>query len=295
MKRTRLVALVAVLCAGVAAPASAAWDRIGSVNFSFRADRETAYGNFGGRVEALSLRARTSPVTCRDVRVTFGNGMTRSVFQGMLRPGRDVVLDLPGQARLIRRVDFNCRSMIPRPATVDIAADVGRYQAEWRRSPDWNRMWSRMFNWDNNVADNQYDNRYGNRGDNRYDNRYDNDRFGNDRYVEGPLNTQGWFTVGSEVFQGNYDRETTFAGLRGRNVTRIGLRPVNDDARCSRVTATFADGRRMDLNINDNQMLREDRVHQIDLPGYRSDVMRLDMACHAEHGQQVTMQVMADR
>jgi len=282
MKRTRLVALAAVLCAGVAAPASAAWDRIGTVNFTPRPDHETTYGTFGGRVEALSLRAR-APVQCNDVRATFGNGMTRTLYRGTLRPGRETVMDLPGPARLIRRIDFDCRSLIPRMATVDIAADVGRYQAEWRASPDWERMWSRMFNWGD---------RY---GDNRYDNRYGNDRYGNDRYVEGPLDTQGWFNVGRETFEGYYDRETTITGLRGRSLSRIGLRPTNDDARCSRVTATFADGRRLDLNIDDRQVLREDRITQIDLPGYRSDVMRLDMSCHAEHGNQVTMLVMADR
>jgi len=126
MKTTRLVALAAVLCAGVALPASAAWDRIGSLQFSPRNDHETTYGNFGGRVESLSLRARNLPVACNDVTATFGDGMTRSVFHGVLTPGRDVTIDLPGQSRLVRRLDFNCRALAPRPATVDIAADVGR-------------------------------------------------------------------------------------------------------------------------------------------------------------------------
>ena len=49
---------------------------------------------------------------------------------------------------MIRRIDFNCRSLERRePARVDIAADIGQYRADWRRSPDWDRMWSRMFNW----------------------------------------------------------------------------------------------------------------------------------------------------
>src|SRR5882672_95379 len=189
MKTTRLVALAAVLCAGVALPASAAWDRIGSLQFSPRNDHETTYGNFGGRVESLSLRARNLPVACDDVTATFGNGMTRSVFHGVLDPRRDVTIDLPGQSRLVRRLDFNCRALAPRPAMVDISADVGRYRAEWRRSPDWDRMWARMFNWDND--------------------RFVENRFPSDRYVTGPLNTQGWITLGTETFRGNYDHETT--------------------------------------------------------------------------------------
>jgi hypothetical protein len=303
MKKNRVVALAAVLCAGVALPALAAWDRIGSVQFSPRNDHETTYGNFGGRVEALSLRARNAPVACNDVTATFGNGMTRSVFRGMLTPGRDVMIDLPGQSRLVRRLDFDCRALAPRQATVDIAADVGRYQAEWRRSPDWNRMWSRMFNWDNNrYADNNdrfVDNngRYTDNNGRYTDNngRFADNRFPNDRYVTGPLNTQGWITLGRETFQGNYDHETTITGMRGRDVTRIGLRPINDDARCSRVAATFANGMTRDLKISDGEVLREDRVFQIDLPGNRRDVTRIDLMCHPEHGGQVTMLVMADR
>jgi len=284
MKRTRLLVLASVLCAGVAAPASAAWDRIGSVDFSLRNDHETTYGNFGGRVEALSLRARNAPVMCNDVTATFGNGMTRSVFRGTLRPGRDETVDLPGEARLVRRLDFDCRSLVPVRATVDIAADVGRYQAEWRRSPDWDRMWSRMFNWDND--------RY---ADNRYPTDRPPNRIPNDRYVEGPLSAQGWISLGQESFEGNFDRETAVTGLRGRDMTRIGLRPLNDDARCSRVSVMFADGSRQALNVNDRELLREDRVFQLDLPGYRRDVERIDMMCHAEHGRQVTMMVMGDR
>jgi len=70
---------------------------------------------------------------------------------------------------------------------------------------------------------------------------------------------------------------------------------VNDDARYQRVTITFADGRRQSLSIDDRELLREDRVFQLDLPGLRRDVERIDMMCHAEHGRQVTMMVMGDR
>src|SRR5258706_13068768 len=288
MKTTRLVALAAVLCAGVALPASAAWDRIGSVEFSPRNDHETTYGNFGGPVEALSLRARNLPVACNNVTATFGNGMTRWVFHGVLAPGRDVTVDLPGERRLVRRLDFNCRALAPRPATVDIAADVGRYQAEWRRSPDWDRMWSRMFNWDNNR--NGYD-RYGYNND-RYGN---NDRVGNDRYVTGRLDTSGWITLGSEEFNGRNDHEMTFGGWRARDVSSIALRPMNDDARCTNIRATFANGETRDLNIGEGTVLRQNRVNTIDLPGDRRNVQRIDMTCHAEHGGMVTMQVLASR
>ncbi len=306
MNKTRLVALTAALCAGVALSASAqpgygpdrpgygqnqpeygpdrfgpnrpGWDRIGSVDFSFRRDRETEYGNFGGAVERLSFRARNGDVRCQSVTATFNNGRTQRLYRGRLNRGRDVVVDIPGQSRMIRRIDFNCRSLERRQTTVDIAADIGRYRAEWRRSPDWDRTWSRMFNWtdDNRYSDNRGDYRYGGTGRDR-------------------LETDGWVTLGTEVFDGRSDRETTVAGFAGRNVERIAVRAVNDDARCSRITATFNNGRTRALNIGEGNLLREDRVYELDLPGISRDVSRVDMTCHAENGRQVTMLVMANR
>jgi hypothetical protein len=280
MTKTRLLALAATLCAGVAVPALAqpaygpfdrpGFDRIGSVDFSFRPDRETEYGTFGGRVDALNFRARNGTVTCNEITATFNNGQTRLLYRGTLPRDRDVVVDLPGRDRLIRRIDFDCRSLGLRVTRVDIAADIGPYRAEWRRSPDWDRVWSRMFTWDD-------------------------DRFAGGYGVTEPLNPAGWSTVGSEVFDGRYDQETTITGLAGRDVDRIALRPVNDDARCSHVTATFANGITRELDIDDRDVLQEDRVFELDLPGGGRDLMRIDMACHAENGGQVRMMVMANR
>jgi hypothetical protein len=158
MKRCHLLALSAVLSAAVAAPAMAAWDRIGSVDFSPRNNHDTQYGNFGGSVEALALQARNSDVRCSSVIATFGNGRTRQVFRGELPRGQNVTVDLPGRERLVKRLDFDCRSSSQRGATVDIAADVGRYKNEWRQSPDWQRTWSRMFHWDGNNSGDRNEN-----------------------------------------------------------------------------------------------------------------------------------------
>jgi hypothetical protein len=261
--------MAAILCTSAAMPALAAWDRIGSVDVSSaRNNPAVEYGNFGGRVESLALRSRGSDVFCRDVTATYGDGTTDRVFRGMLTENTNVTLDIPN--RLLRRLDFNCRAVDRQSARLEIAADVGRYQAEWRRSPDWDRMWSRMFPWANGRA------------------------FG-DRYVTGQLDTSDWITVGTARFQGPYDHEMAVTGWRGRNVDSIALRPLNDDARCTQVTATFANGRTRDLNIADNTILRRDRMTMIDLPGGQRNVERIDMTCHAEHGGMVTMQVLASK
>lgn len=258
MRMRRLIAIAAVLSAGVSAPALAAWDTLGSVDFSFRNDRETQYGNFGGSIERLSLRAENSDVICRDVRATFGNGVTREIFHGDLPRGQDVVVDLPGESRMVRRLDFTCHALDPRGSTVAIAADIGRYRDEWRGSPDWDRFWSQRFSW----AD-----------------------FGGNR---------GWMPLGSERFAGRFDHGTVFAGPRGRDVEAVGLRPLDTDARCTRVVATFYNGRRVPLNVPPIR-LQEDRMFRVDLPGQSRNLERLDMDCHAERGRGVTIQVLASR
>jgi hypothetical protein len=149
MKRHTILPIAAVLIAGAVSPAFAAWDRIGSVDFSRRDTHDAQYGNFGGSVEALALQAHGSDLRCDSVTATFGNGRTQQVFRGNLPEGQNVTIDLPGRERRVNKLDFDCRPKERGRASVDIVADVGRYQDEWRRSPDWARTWSRIFNWGN--------------------------------------------------------------------------------------------------------------------------------------------------
>ena len=129
MNSPRLMTLAAVLLSTMTVPAFAAWDRVGSVEFSPRNNIDTQYGNFGERVEALALQARNSDVTCRNVIAVFDNGIAVPVFHGLLPRGQNVTVDLPGNGRSIRRLEFNCRSMSPGTVSVDISAEVDRYQS----------------------------------------------------------------------------------------------------------------------------------------------------------------------
>ena len=147
------VLLATLLIGGSVLPAFAAWDRIGSVDFTRRDTRDVQYGNFGGPVEALALRARGSDIRCESVTATFGNGRTREVFRGELPVGREVTLDLPGGERRVERLDFNCQPLDRGNGSVaisaDVVAEIGQYREDWRKSPDWERTWSRVFDWAN--------------------------------------------------------------------------------------------------------------------------------------------------
>ena len=221
MRPTKILAMAAVMTAGMAAatPALADYVRLGNVEVGYRTDRDTEWTRFGGGLEGLRLEADRSNINCRNIRVTYRDGSRDSVFSGVLRDDRPVYVDLRGGTRRVTRIDFTCRSDEFRGGRIYIAGDVGRYRDEWRRDPMWTSLWAAVFGnrWDDNRGD-------------RWDNMYND-----------------WVRLGTVSFEGRHDRESTFAGLRGRSVDRIGLRPLDGDARCNRITVRFANGNEREL------------------------------------------------
>ncbi len=275
MKNTTIAALAATLCMGAATAALAQpgpgrgpgnWDNIGTVTIDGRwgggpnrpgpggVDRETRRFDLGGSVERLQFRASRGDIECRSVTAMFGNGRTSQVFQGRLREGRPVNVDMPGVARDLRGLSFACTSVNRRDAMIQISADVGRYRNDWMAGPNWRGTWARMFNWGSNTINN-------------------------------------WQQIGRETFQGRGDTETVFAGFRGRRTDSIALMPVNADARCSSVTARFANGRTQRLNIRNGDMLRRGMYNEVDLPGNMRDLSSLSLRCRATNAANVTINI----
>jgi len=251
-------ALVAALSLGTAAPALAAYDTVGSVNIDFRRDRDARSMDFGGPVERIQLTAARSDIDCRKVTARFGNGKTREIYQGRLRQGRVTNVDLPGGDRNVRQLIFNCGARDQSGGTIRISADIGRYQDEWRRHPDFARLWSRMFNWGNPAGAGRDDR---------------------------------WHLVSTERFEGRNDRETSVAGWRGRRVDMIALKPVNANARCREVTAHFGNGNARELDLPRGDYLRQGQLQRIDLPGDTRNLRSLSMRCRATDRGQVSIQV----
>lgn len=121
MKRFGLVLAGALLTGTFAVPALAAWQPVGSVDFTYRDNHDAKLGNFRG--DSIGLTARGSDVVCDRVMATFGNGRTREIFSGELPRGQTVTVDLPGRERSVDRVDFDCRPTENWRARVDIAAN----------------------------------------------------------------------------------------------------------------------------------------------------------------------------
>lgn len=102
----------------LSAPAQAGpgdWERLGSRKVSFAADKDTiGVGAAEGRFDAIKLEVDRGDLEMWDVVVTFGDGSrfspeTRFVFdQGT----HSRTIDLPGDARVIRKVEFLYRSKL---------------------------------------------------------------------------------------------------------------------------------------------------------------------------------------
>lgn len=269
MNNRRIAGLTAFFCLSATA-AFAAWDTLGSVEVSGRgpmggpgmmmrgADRDARNFDLGGPVERLQLRAERSDIDCRSVRARFGNGNNNDIFHGLLRQGRTADIDMPGRARSLDGLVFNCTAMDRRGGTIRISADVGRYRNDWVRGPNWRATWSRMFNWGSQGANN-------------------------------------WQLVGTESFEGRNDSENSFTGWRGRNVESVALKPLDADARCSRVVAHFGNGREQPLNLDNGGNLRRGMFYKLDLPGRSRDLNSISLRCRATDARKVTMQIFTGR
>jgi len=117
--------------------------------------------------------------------------------------------------------------------------------------------------------------------------------FRDDRFRDegrGNPDNRSWSRVGLRSFTGPDDSDTAYPGFEGRDINFIGLRPLNDDAECSNVTATFRNGQTRSLEVD--SFLRQDRITRVDLPGRDRDVSRVNITCHAVNGRQVTIEVL---
>jgi hypothetical protein len=283
MNSSTIAVLTAMLCAAAATPALADWDKIGTITVSGgrEMDRDSRNFRLGGPVERLQLTADRSNIDCRSIRADFGNGEEKEIFQGRLRRGRPTSVDLPGNARTLTGLKFQCSATGRRDGTIRILADVGQFRDQWRRGPDWQNKWSNLFRWDNGHA--------GNRGNEQAYNQ------GNGRMQNQGNQQDDWQMIGSESFEGTGDSEKTNADWRGRRVDSVALRPLEADARCSRVTGKFANGKTQALNLDQGDVLRRGQFTKVDLPGNVRDLDSLNLRCSAVNAGRVTIQIFVSK
>ena len=125
MHRSRTWSLTAALAAGLLLPQ---WELLGSRRVSFAVDRDVIdvgarEGGGGGTFDAIRIEVDGGSLEMYNIRLTFGNGDTWSPNTRVLfRQGSwSRLIDLPGPARVIRKIEFWYRSRLRRgQATVRV-------------------------------------------------------------------------------------------------------------------------------------------------------------------------------
>ncbi len=115
-----------LLLAGLAGSAHAAqgWEMLGRQEVDFKNDHDrNDVGRKEGRFKQLEIRVEGAPVEINKMVVTFGNNET---FSPELRhrfeeKSTSRVIDLPGDRRTIKRIDFNYRSINRREGKATVA------------------------------------------------------------------------------------------------------------------------------------------------------------------------------
>jgi hypothetical protein len=104
--------LIAACVAG-AAQSPGRWELLGQSEVDFKNDHDQIdVGRKEGKFKQLEVRFKNAPIEVSNMVVTFGNDET---FKPQLRykfteKSTSRVIDLPGERRTIKRIDFNYKS-----------------------------------------------------------------------------------------------------------------------------------------------------------------------------------------
>jgi len=97
-----------------AAQAQGRWEFLGQREVDFRNDHDQIeVGRSEGRFKQLQIRVKDAPIEVSNMVVTFANDQTFSpnIRQRFSEGSGTRVIDLPGERRTIKRIDFNYRSI----------------------------------------------------------------------------------------------------------------------------------------------------------------------------------------
>jgi hypothetical protein len=127
IKMIVVFALVLMTGAAMAASSPARWERLGQREVDFKNDRDRIdVGRSEGRFRQLQIRVKNAPIEISDMVITFGNDQTfKPNLRHRFNEGSGTrTIDLPGERRSIKRIDFNYKSINRREGkgTVEVLA-----------------------------------------------------------------------------------------------------------------------------------------------------------------------------
>ena len=133
--KSTLAILGAVLLAGAAA-ARADVHQIGSVNVSNDHFTDVSWEHFEGAVERLQFVASGDTLDCAHISVTYRDGTTHKVFEGVLPKDSIETITFPEGDSRMRHVDFACKARTVDGARITLSAISEGWDArQWAREP----------------------------------------------------------------------------------------------------------------------------------------------------------------
>jgi len=135
MRKSSLAILGAVLLAGASA-ARADVHQIGSVNVSNDHFTDVSWEHFEGAVERLQFVAAGDTMDCAHISVTYRDGTTHKVFEGVLPKDSIETITFPEGDSRMRHVDFACKARTVDGARIELSAvSEGFDRRQWAREP----------------------------------------------------------------------------------------------------------------------------------------------------------------
>ena len=118
--------LLCLVVTGLAAAAqtSGRWELLGQREVDFRNDHDQIdVGRNEGQFKQLQIRVKDAPIEVTNMVVTFANDQTFSpkIRYRFAEGSGTQVIDLPGERRTIKRIDFNYRSISRREGKGTVA------------------------------------------------------------------------------------------------------------------------------------------------------------------------------
>lgn len=135
MKKAHTIAIAAMLTAGSAIPALAAWNHVGNVEVSPYRYTDVRLGNFQGPVDRIRFHS-DGRADCDNIRVRYDNGQTREVYSGTLYDGQDQTITFPDRSNLVTAVSFSCRAAREGGAQIAVTADMPAFDIPARAVDD---------------------------------------------------------------------------------------------------------------------------------------------------------------
>ena len=90
------------------------WERLGARDVDFGGDRDSIQvGKHEGRYKQLQIRVKNAPIEISDMVVIFGNDekFSPDLRERFAEGTGSKTIDLPGDRRVIKRIDFRYRSI----------------------------------------------------------------------------------------------------------------------------------------------------------------------------------------